>query len=329
MLRSSTPPRATHGQRVNDPGLASSFDRPLDRLMSKDGTFHIRRDVRATGLSEGFIALATMPAGRLVATIVGTYLTMNLFFGSCYMAIGVEAIGNADVSSLSGRWLSAIGMSVQTLTTVGYGSLFPTTFATWLLAAVEGVFGILGFSLIAAVIFTRFARPTTRLAYSTHALIAPFRDGWSLQIRLANQRHTLLVEVEARLLLAMASPDGDVHQLNYFTLPLQIDRVSFLPLSWTIVHPVTADSPLAGVSHDELVKRRAELLLIVKGLDEGYMQPVITRHSFRYDEIVWGGKFVRAYGVENGEAHLYVSKLSEYTPEQAPDRLPDSTSPSA
>jgi len=309
---------------TDDPGLASSFERPLDRLMSKDGHFRVDRVGRIGAFSEGFVALATMPAGQLVATFVAGYLAMNLAFGAFYMAIGVEQIGNADLSSLAGRWLSALGMSVQTLTTVGYGSLYPTTAAAWLLAAVEGVFGILGFSLIAAVIFARFARPTTRLAYSSHALIAPFKDGWSVQLRMANRRTTLLVELEARLLLAMADPDGGVGRLNYFILPLQIDRVSFLPLSWTLVHPITPDSPLAGMSHDDLRARRAELLLIVKGIDEGYMQPVITRHSFRYDEIVWGGRYVRAYGVEDGEARLYLSKLSAFTPEPAPERLPSS-----
>jgi inward rectifier potassium channel len=243
-------------------------------------------------------------------------------FGSIYMALGVEQLGNADLSSTGGRWMSAIGMSIQTLTTVGYGSLYPASPATWLIAAVEGVFGIIGFSMIAAVIFARFAKPTPRLAFSAQALLAPFRDGWSLQVRLANRRDTLLVEVEARLLLAMADVDGRQERLSYFTLPLQIDRISFLPLSWTIVHPINADSPLAGMSKDELVARRAELLLIVKGVDEAYMQTVIARHSFRYDEIVWGGRFVRAYGVEDGEARLYLSKIGDYQAEPAPERLP-------
>ena len=139
------------------------------------------------------------------------------------------------------------------------------------------------------------------------------------------EQGSVLVEVEARLLLAIAGPDGDVHQLSYYSLPLQMDRVSFLPLSWTIVHPINGESPLAGLTQDELIRRRAELLLIVKGLDEGYMQPVITRHSYRYDEIAWGGRFVRVYGVEGGEARLYLSKLSSYTPEAAPERLPDGT----
>lgn len=312
----------SEARRTDDPGLASSFERPLDRLMSKDGSFLVERVGRIGGLSEGFVALATMPAARLVATFVAGYLAMNLVFGSLYMIIGVEHIGNADLSSTAGRWLSALGMSVQTLTTVGYGSLYPTNPATWLLAAVEGVFGILGFSLIAAVIFARFARPTTRLAYGSQALIAPYKDGWSLQLRIANRRRTLLVELEARLLLAMADVDGGIERLNYFTLPLQIDRISFLPLSWTLVHPITPESPLAGMSREDLAARRAELLLTIKGIDEGYMQPVITRRSFRYDEIVWGGRYVRAYDVAHGEARLYLSKLSDFTPEPAPDRLP-------
>jgi inward rectifier potassium channel len=290
--------------------------------MNKDGTFRVSRDGGIAGLSEGFVALVTMPPVRLVATFVAIYLSMNLLFGSIYMALGVEQLGNANLSSFGGRWMSAIGMSIQTLTTVGYGSLYPATPATWLIAAVEGVFGIIGFSMIAAVIFARFAKPTTRLAFSTQALLAPFKDGWSLQIRLANRRDTLLVEVEARLLLAMADADGRQERLSYYTLPLQIDRISFLPLSWTVVHPITAGSPLAGMSKDDLVARRAELLLILKGVDEAYMQTVIARHSFRYDEIVWGGRFVRAYGVEGGEARLYLSKISDYQAEPAPERLP-------
>ena len=72
-------------------GLKFEGVRVLYRLMAKDGTFYVRRDARPSGLSEGFVALATMPPGRLVGTIVATYLTMNLFFGSCYMAIGVDA----------------------------------------------------------------------------------------------------------------------------------------------------------------------------------------------------------------------------------------------
>jgi len=289
--------------------------------MGKDGRFAVQRIGELRGLSEAFVALATMPPVRLIGVVVATYLSLNVMFASTYMLIGVDQLGNADLATPGGRWLSALGMSVQTLTTVGYGSLYPTTAATWLLAAVEGVFGILGFSLISALLYTRFARPTTRLAYSGQALIAPFKEGWSLQLRVANQRNTLLVELEARLILVLADPK-QVDRLDYYTLPLQFNKVSFLPLSWTLVHPIVADSPLAGMTQAELVARRAEVIVIIKALDEGYMQPVITRHSFRYDEIVSGGRFIRAYSVQDGQMRLELHSLGKFTPVDAPVQLP-------
>jgi len=312
-------PRESH--RTEDPGIGTTFGQPLDRLLQRDGAFAVDRIGEARGLREGFIALATMSAPRLVLVIVATYLSLNLMFGSIYMLVGVEHIGHADLQSLGGRWLSAIGMSVQTLTTVGYGSLYPTNVATWLLAAVEGVFGILGFSLMSAIIYTRFARPTTRLVYSDQALIAPFREGWALMLRVANRRRTLLVELEARLILVLSDP-AEPDKLDYFALPLQFSTVSFLALTWTMVHPITPQSALAGMTHADLVNRRAEVIVILKGLDEGYMQPVITRHSFRYDEIVWGGTFVRAFSAEGGRMRLDLDALSRFTPVAAPERLP-------
>lgn len=312
----------TKAIRTEDPGIGTTFERPLERVMARDGKFKVDRIGQVSGLREGFIGLATMPAWRLVLTFVLGYLGMNLVFGSLYMLIGVEYLGNANLSSLMGKWVSAIGMSVQTLTTVGYGSLYPNSPATWVLAAVEGVFGILGFSLISAVIYARFARPTTRLAYSDKALIAPFRDGWSLQLRLANRRTSLLMEVEARLMLVMADVDDQGERLNYYNLKLQLEKVSFMPLSWTIVHPITPESPLAGITYQELVQRRGEVILVLKGIDEGYMQQVFTRHSFRFDEIMWGARYARAFSSKEGSLRLDLNKLSDFTAVEAPDRLP-------
>ena len=310
------------GQRAQDPGIGTSFDRPVDRLMGQDGSFRVQRHGERSGLREGFVALVTMSNGRLVLTFLLGYLGMNLAFGSLYMLAGVEHIGNADTGSLGGRWLSALGMSVQTLTTVGYGSLYPMTPIAWMIAAIEGVFGILGFSLISAVLYARFARPKPNLAYSNTALIAPFKDGWSFQVRLANRRSTLLVEVEARILLVMADVDDQGERLNYYNLPLQIDRVTFLPLSWTLVHPITLESPLAGRTMEELRARRAEFLVMLKGTDEGYMGTVFARRSFRHDEVIWGGRFVRAFSVKDGATRLDLDRLSQHQVVSAPERLP-------
>ena len=313
-------PRDSH--RTEDPGIGTSFGQAPERVLLRDGAFAVDRIGEARGLSEGFVALATMPAPRLILVIIATYLTLNVTFGSVYMLVGVEHLGNANTNTLGSRWLSALGMSVQTLTTVGYGSLYPTDAITWFIAAIEGVFGILGFSLTSAIIYTRFARPTTRLVYSDRALIAPFKNGWSLQIRVASRRRTLLVEIEARLILVLADPQQP-DRLEYFALPLQFSTISFLALTWTLVHPITPDSALAGMTLTELASRRAEVIVILKGLDEGYMQPVITRHSFRFDEIVWGGRFERAFsGGANGRMRLDLNGLSRFAKVEAPERMP-------
>lgn len=310
--------------RTEDPGIGTSFEKPLDRILGKDGKFLVERS-SAVSLKDGFTALTTMGPGPLLVNIFLGYFVLNLLFAGFYMLVGVEQIGNADLSSPGGKWMTAMGMSLETLTTVGYGSLYPTSPLTWAVAGVEGVFGILGFSLIGAVIFARFARPTARLAHSDVALIAPYKEGWSIQMRLANRRATLLSQVEASVMLVLADKDGEAEKLNYFNLPLQMDRVNYLPLSWTLVHPLDADSPLAGMEEADLHERRAEMILTVKGIDEVYMQQVIARMSYRYDELVWGGRFIRAFSAKDGTMHLDLDKIGAHDKIEGPLRLPGPT----
>jgi inward rectifier potassium channel len=125
------------------------------------------------------------------------------------------------------------------------------------------------------------------------------------------------------LMLVMADVDEHGERLNYYNLPLQLEKVNFLPLSWTLVHPINAESPLAGISFNELVERRAEVIVIIKGVDEGYMQHVYTRHSYRYDEMVWGGRYVRAFSAtKQGTMQLDLDKLSDHQRVDAPERTP-------
>lgn len=310
-----------NANRTEDPGIGTGFDKPLDRVMGRDGKFRVERSARIA-LTDGFTSLTTMRPLRLLATIFSGYFLLNLVFAGLYLLVGVEQIGNADLASLSGKWMTAMGMSLETLTTVGYGSLYPTTGMTWLVAGVEGVFGILGFSLIGAVIFARFARPTAQIAHSEVALVAPFKEGWSIQMRLANKRNTMLSQVDASLMLVLSDIDHGAGQLSYFNLPLQLDHVNYLPLSWTLVHPLGPDSPLAGMSVKDLEQRRAEMILTIRGVDEVYMQQVIARMSYRYDEIVWGGRFLRAFSAKDGTMHLDLGMISDHEQVEGPEQLP-------
>jgi inward rectifier potassium channel len=93
--------------------------------------------------------------------------------------------------------------------------------------------------------------------------------------------------------------------------------VQFLPLTWTIVHPIDESSPLWGKKPEDLARRQAEFLVTIKAFDDTFFQTVHVRYSYRHDEVVWGARFVPAFEPDaQGEMVLDLGKLSEITPAQ-------------
>jgi inward rectifier potassium channel len=88
--------------------------------------------------------------------------------------------------------------------------------------------------------------------------------------------------------------------------------VLFLPLTWTIVHPIDAESPLWGKSAADLERLQAEVLILIKAYDDTFSQTVLVRHSYRHDEIVWGKRFAPAFFVDGGgDLVLELRKVGE------------------
>ena len=99
--------------------------------------------------------------------------------------------------------------------------------------------------------------------------------------------------------------------------PLELERASVVlfPLNWTIVHPLTKESPLYGKSKEDLASLDTEFIIVVKGYDDTFSQEVNSIHSYRYDEVVWNAKFEVMYEPSHdGFTVLHVNKLSDYTP---------------
>jgi inward rectifier potassium channel len=88
-----------------------------------------------------------------------------------------------------------------------------------------------------------------------------------------------------------------------------------LPLTWTIVHPIDPTSPVNGLTKEQLAERSAELLVLITGFDDSFNQVVNARTSFRWDEIVWGARFVPAFHAdERGELVLDLGKINDTVP---------------
>ena len=80
-----------------------------------------------------------------------------------------------------------------------------------------------------------------------------------------------------------------------------------------MVHPINEESPLYGLTVEDLVKADAEILVLLTAIDESFAQTVHTRSSFKPDEIEWNMKFVSLYNkVEAGEPiSIDIRKLSK------------------
>jgi inward rectifier potassium channel len=151
--------------------------------------------------------------------------------------------------------------------------------------------GLLALALIAGIVFARFARPVARVRFSDVAVVAPYRGGTGFMFRLANLRESELMELRARVLLARRRDGGTATDREFVQLALERDRVVFFPLTWTIVHPIDAASPLHGVTEEELRASDAEFLIYLTAYDETFSQTVHARSSYRSEEVVFGARF--------------------------------------
>lgn len=90
--------------------------------------------------------------------------------------------------------------------------------------------------------------------------------------------------------------DEDGRRLRRFhALPLERSKVVFFPLAWTIVHPIDKESPFYELTSEECIRSDAEIMVLLKGIDETFSQTVHTRSSYKAREMVWNTKFTDIY----------------------------------
>ena len=143
-------------------------------------------------------------------------------------------------------------------------------------------------------------------------LITPYLDITGLQFRVVNRRSNDLMELEARVLLMTVETQNGQPLRQYKLLKLEREQVLFLPLTWTVVHPIDAESPLFGKTADDLRALQAEVLILIKGYDDTFSQTVLSRHSYTHDEVAWGRRFAPAFGVDaDGDLVLELPKVGE------------------
>src|SRR6185369_1160481 len=297
-----------------DPGLTQKYTGNFRRVINKDGTFNVRRRGATWRDFHPYLHLINMHWAPFFGLLFLGYLVVNTLFALAYFGLGAGQLAGADASTESGRFLNDFFSSAHTLSTVGYGSISPKSLGSNIVAAVESLVGVLGFAVAIGLLFGCVSRLLAKIGFSERLLIAPYQDIKSLQFRVVNRRRNDLMEIEARVMLMTVEEKEGQPTRQYRQLRLEREQVLFMPLTWTIVHPIDRESPMFGLTADDIKRLQAEVMILIKAYDDTFSQTVLARYSYRYDEIAWNERFAPAFSVDSaGDLVLELQKVGEIT----------------
>ena len=295
------------------------------RLVNPDGSNNLRK----TGLSfyehiSIYHTLLRMSNINFAIAVFIFYTAINLFFAALYFFIGVDKLaGVENVDSIGMRLLDAFFFSSQTLTTVGYGHIAPTGILANFVASTESLFGILAFAVVTGLIYGRFSRPKAYLKFSDNMLVAPYRSGKALMVRVATYKNNHLTDAEAQMTLALHVTEDGKMLTRFYQLPLEISKITSMALSWTLVHHITDDSPLAAFTEQQMRDARLEVVVNIKAFDDHFSNTVQQRTSYTHDELIYGARFLPMFERAKDGAYtlLELDKIGLYTEADLPEPI--------
>jgi inward rectifier potassium channel len=306
---------------AEDPSSDLGFGRVVSeqrqlRLLNRDGSFNVQSRGRGLHAFLAYSNLVSTTWNRFFLFVAIVYLTLNGFFAVGYVLCGQGGLVNTLDTGIYSPFLKAFFFSIHTSATIGYGSTVPVGVPTNVLVALESVVSLLGLAVVTGLVFARFSRPIADILFSKNALMTYLGDLRSFQFRIINTRNNQIIDLHVRLLVSRFENNASGTAVRrYYPLRLERESVVFFPLSWTVVHPIDRDSPLFGVTEDELCASGAEFLILLTGMDETFSQVVNTRSSYRANEVIWDAKFtdIFVYDPEGRMAGVDIKRFHDTT----------------
>ena len=266
------------------------------RLIDKNGQFRVHRRGEKIWMHP-YQRLIEMSWLRFHVVIVSFYIIINIFFTLGYVAIGEKALSGEYHGSFFAEFFKAYFFSVQTFTTVGYGSIAPMCFASNVIAAFEALSGLLIFALATGLYYAKFTRPKSKINFSDIAVVAPYKENLrGFMLRMVNHSYSNLIEMEAIITYSWLQKDKEgVLRRSFLPISLERNKVALFPLNWTLVHPISEESPLFGKKAEDLISENAEFIVFTKGLDTTFGQMIQATASYSASEVIFEHKFEPMY----------------------------------
>ena len=256
--------------------------------------------------------------------LLGADLAINLLFAGLYL-IEPGAVTNMRPGSL----FDAFFFSMETLATVGYGVMAPATPYGHVISAIEIICGMAFTAIMTGLLFVRFSKPKSRMLFADAAVVTRFNGRPTLMVRIANGRASLLTDGKAQLgaLIAERSQEG-VYFRRLHTLRLLRDQLPLLPLTWTLMHEIDAESPLFGMDAEALATAGVRLFITIAARDPTLATEIHDLRTYGPSEILFGTRYADAVSLdERGNSTADLTRIGDVEPDgyenDAPTQLAD------
>ncbi len=282
------------------------------KILNRDRSYNVESTPRIEPADLYHSLLATTWP-RFLGWLVVLYLAVNGLFALGYYFAGPGALEGIAPDSPH-RLRDCFFFSVQTMATIGYGKISPVAITAHWLVTMEALIGLLGIAVASGLFFARFSRPTARVAFSKVALFTTHEGAPVFMLRLANQRRNQIVE--ARVTATFMRTETNAEGISYrklYDLDLLRSRTPLFSLSWTLIHRLTAESPLYQASSEILKNCEGEVFVTLTGIDGTFSQTIHDRFSYGPDDMVWNARFVDVLGrTGDGRVKIALENLDQY-----------------
>jgi inward rectifier potassium channel len=265
-------------------------------------------------LRDPYHFIASMSWPMFFLCLVVSELLINSGFALLYIAVP-GSVANVP----AGSFIDAFFFSIETLATVGYGTMVPATRYGHVVSAIEIICGIVYTAVVTGVIFIRFSKPKAKIVYAERPVVANHNGVPTLMIRIANGRTHMLTDASVRLtaLVMETTPEGQLFR-RMQNLDLALSRFPLFALTWTLMHKIDAKSPLHGRSAEALQRDGVRLMLSIEARDPALSVQVHDLKSYPAESIAFGMRYSDAISWDDhGRTVADIRRVSLIEPDRA------------
>jgi inward rectifier potassium channel len=277
----------------------------------QDPTEVLKIGARSGYVDDLYHFLLSASWGRVLLLVASVYLAINLTFALLYL-LGDDCLAGAR----PGSFTDAFFFSVQTFSTIGYGTMAPKSTYASMVVTLEAFIGLVTVAMATGIMFAKFSRPTARVLFSDKMVILPRNGKPTLMLRMANERTNDIIEASFRVtvLKEEISAEGEKMRRIYDLALVRADTPLFT-ITFQAMHVIDETSPLYGMTQEEMAKGLARFIVTVTGLDATYATTIHARRIYYATDIIHNARFVDVLSnTPDGQLQVDYTKFHDVVP---------------